>query len=171
MLLKPCVDFGGCDKAKAQKPVEEVTTLGKHGIQIFDVAQIFSDGATGKDPHPKATAQTIRLSVENGVAVKMISGNGTTPIIVSTEGLSLLDPVIKDYDDKSSAANGFAQTNREHKHFVVEGLRELSYRVGMTGNGVNNSLKLKRAKFGADVFVGHGYYQSCSRHCVRCCVL
>ena len=63
VLLKPCVDFGGCDKAKAQKPVEEVRTLGKHGIRIIDVAQISSDGATGKDPNPKATAQTIRLSV------------------------------------------------------------------------------------------------------------
>ena len=49
----------------------------------------------------------------------------------------------RDYGDRFLAADGFAQTHPEHKYLIVEGLRELGYRVGMTGNGVNDSPALK----------------------------
>ena len=66
-------------------------------------------------------------------------------------GLLLLDKETKqkpanlsrDYGDRFLAADGFAQTHPEHKYLIVEGLRELGYRVGMTGNGVNDSPALK----------------------------
>ena len=49
----------------------------------------------------------------------------------------------RDYGDRFLAADGFAQTHPDHKYLIVEGLRELGYRVGMTGNGVNDSPALK----------------------------
>ena len=66
-------------------------------------------------------------------------------------GLLLLDKETKqklanlgrDYGDRFLAADGFAQTHPEHKYLIVEGLCELGYRVGMTGNGVNDSPALK----------------------------
>merc|ERR1712070_419801 len=80
--------------------------------------------------------------------------------IQSAEGLPLLDPETKkkpanlgrDYGDKFLAADGFAQTYPEHKYLIVEGLREIGYRVGMTGDGVNDSPALKRADVGIAVF-------------------
>jgi H+-transporting ATPase len=49
------------------------------------------------------------------------------------------------------AADGFAQVYPEHKYLIVECLRELGYKTGMTGDGVNDAPALKRADVGVAV--------------------
>merc|ERR1712023_319680 len=80
--------------------------------------------------------------------------------IQGADGLPLLDKETKakpanlarDYGDRFLAADGYAQTFPEHKYLIVEGLRELNYRVGMCGDGMNDSPALKRADVGIAVF-------------------
>jgi H+-transporting ATPase len=106
-----------------------------------------------------------------GVAVKMITGDhlliaketarvlGLGDYIKNANGLPTLDPETKtkpenlgrDYGDMCLAADGFAQVFPEHKYLIVECLRELGYKTGMTGDGVNDAPALKRADVGVAV--------------------
>merc|ERR1712054_241057 len=179
VLLKLVEGANGCDATLKKQIEHDVTELGKRGIRAIAVAKTDTGGVwrmmgllTFLDPPRPDTKETVRLSRENGVAVKMITGDHLLialetsrvldmgGIIQSADGLPLLDKETKakpanlgrDYGDKFLAADGFAQTYPEHKYLIVEGLREIGYRVGMTGDGVNDSPALKRADVGIAVF-------------------
>jgi H+-transporting ATPase len=179
VLLKLVDGSGGIDAATKKKVENDVTELGKRGIRAIAVAKTDTSGVwrmqgllTFLDPPRPDTKETVRLSRVNGVAVKMITGDHLLialetarvldmgDCIQAADGLPLLDKETKkkpanlgrDFGDRFLAADGFAQTYPEHKYLIVEGLREIGYRVGMTGDGVNDSPALKRADVGIAVF-------------------
>merc|ERR1711959_215375 len=157
VLLKLVAEAGGCDAATKKAIEGDVTALGKRGIRAIAVAKTDEGGVwrmmgllTFLDPPRPDTKETVRLSRENGVAVKMITGDHLLiametsrvldmgGIIQSAEGLPLLDK-----ETKAKPAN--LSRDFGDQFLIVEGLRELGYRVGMTGDGVNDSPALKRA--------------------------
>ena len=79
--------------------------------------------------------------------------------IFSAEGLPMLDLQTKEkpkdlaenFGELIYNADGFAQVFPEHKYLIVECLRELGYKTGMTGDGVNDAPALSRADVGIAV--------------------
>jgi len=158
----------------------DVKNLGSKGVRSLAVARtdpqddskwIILGLLTFLDPPRADTKQTIADARSNGVAVKMITGDHLLiaknmaqmldlgDMIQAADLLPLLDPetkekpkdLSKNFGDLCLAADGFAQVFPEHKYLIVECLRELGFKTGMTGDGVNDAPALKRADVGIAV--------------------
>jgi len=133
------------------------------------------------DPPREDTKATIHRSMAFGVEVKMITGDhlliavetckalelgskvpgreGVVPLIRGPEGLPMLDPETKkppprmkeEFGDYIRQGHGFAQVFPEHKYLIVKVLKELGFRCGMTGDGVNDAPALHVADVGIAV--------------------
>lgn len=135
---------------------------------------------TFSDPPRHDTKETIFRAIQYGVEVKMITGDHVRiametarilelgdrlesgrilPVIRNADGLPMLDPETKKappkmaetYGDYIRYGHGFAQVFPEHKFLIVQCLRELGFKTGMTGDGVNDAPALKRADVGIAV--------------------
>lgn len=156
----------------------DISELCSRGVRCLAVARTDPLGdwvllglLTFLDPPRPDTLQTILDSKKYGVAVKMITGDhlliaketsrrlmlGTE--IMSPNVLPSLDPVTgqkpqnlsDDYGAMILEADGFAEVFPEHKYLIVECLREMGFKTGMTGDGVNDAPALKRADVGIAV--------------------
>jgi len=129
------------------------------------------------DPPRPDTKDTIVKSQAYGCPVVMITGDQALiavktckvlemgrrdrpnwPNIQGPDQLPMLDEDGKAPDDLASkygqyikSADGFAQVYPEHKFLIVEAFRQMEYKVGMTGDGVNDAPALKRADVGIAV--------------------
>jgi cation-transporting ATPase E len=114
---------------------------------------------TFKEQVRSDAAQTLSYFKEQGVSVRIISGdNPTTVAAVATEaGLEILGRPIdarelsKDIDalgEALEANNIFGRVTPEQKRNMVAALQSRGHTVAMTGDGVNDALALKMADIG-----------------------
>jgi H+-transporting ATPase len=139
--------------------------LSLRGIRALAVARttkgvdepwVFLGMLTFLDPPRPDTRDTIEKAGHFGVPVRMITGDH---VLIAKEtarqlgmGTNILDPIglphlgennkipddLKDYGPIVVDADGFGQVFPEHKFLIVECLRLNGYKVGMTGDGVND---------------------------------
>ena len=167
-------------EALQQEVERAVLALGARGIRSLAVAKTneecpykweFLGLLAFADPPRPDTKQTIEEAQRYGVAVKMITGDhlliaretarvlGMGDYVTNADLLPALDPSTKkkppnlarDYGDMCLSVDGFSHVLPEQKYLIVECLRELGYKVGMTGDGVNDAPALKRADVGIAV--------------------
>ena len=156
-------------EAEVSRMVEE---LASGGYRTLGVARTNAAGQWQMlgliplyDPPREDTAETIQKAAGMDVKVKMITGDQVAIAKETARLLKLGDriynsemlneestPVKKEMlDEILLTADGFAEVFPEHKFAIVKMLQERGYRVGMTGDGVNDAPALKKADVGIAV--------------------
>ncbi len=131
------------DRAKEGKRVIAITLDGE--LLAFIVIE----------DHIRDTApDTLRFFHENGVCVKVISGDNplTVSIIARKCGIqnadryiSLADVPLEKIPELAEEYTIFARVSPEQKEALVSALQSKGHKVAMTGDGVNDILALRRA--------------------------
>jgi len=164
VILELCENRDGVHEA-ASKVVDE---LAEHGYRTLGIARTDENGAwqfSGllplHDPPREDSAETIRAANEQGVTIKMVTGDhqaiarevagelGLSPNIVTADALGGQGVHVE--EEIVEHAGGFAQVFPEHKHRIVDDLQKRGHIVSMTGDGVNDAPALKKADVGIAV--------------------
>ncbi len=161
----------GKDLDKANKVVEKFAA---EGYKTLGVARKDAGGSwqflgilTLFDPPREDSAATIAHAKENGITVKMVTGDNVAIARQISGQLGLgqnihrVNDIFKDDSDiqhpnhkieqQIEAADGFAEVFPEHKYGIVKALQAGNHITGMTGDGVNDAPALKQADFGIAV--------------------
>ncbi|RWS28088.1 Calcium-transporting ATPase type 2C member 1-like protein [Leptotrombidium deliense] len=142
--------------------------FGRKGLRVLAMAygdkldELVFVGMVGiLDPPRPGTAEAIRTLHGSGIKVKMLTGDAeeTACAISSRLGLyafgstAMSSDEIDNLDDKEleariSSVSVFYRVGPRHKLRIVKALQNNGHVVGMTGDGVNDGVALKKADIG-----------------------
>ena len=141
---------------KGSKLLGQVNKYAAQGLRVLCLMQSKEPIAfiTIEDTIRKSATETIAWFKENGVALKVISGDNPTTVStiakrVGIEGAEKYISInnLSDNELKKTAKTHtvFGRATPEQKKVLVQEFRALGKTVGMTGDGVNDILALKEA--------------------------
>jgi H+-transporting ATPase len=159
------------DRTRAEQIVNE---MAQKGQRTLAVARTGEDGGWRFmgilplfDPPREDSAETIAQAKQQGIDVKMVTGDNLAIAREIAGKLGLGKTIYaadKRLDDEdlsvernanlgawAEEADGFAQVFPEHKYKIVRSLQDKDHIVGMTGDGVNDAPALKQADMGIAV--------------------
>lgn len=124
-----------------------------------------------KDNIRKSASETISYFYENNIDIRIISGDSPITVsriasqcqvkgsdkAISLEGVSLeeIDALVDDYVI-------FARVSPDQKKAIVEALQKRNHNVGMTGDGINDILALRKANASITFFSATDAAKNCS---------
>jgi len=161
IIIKMC-EVSESDKKKAE---EAIARFASRGFKTIAVAKKTGlkwklAGLIALYDAPRAGSKELVRDLKSlGVKVKMITGDN---IAVAREiageleiGSNIVDLTVEkgnaNLEKMIVEADGFADVYPENKYTIVKSLQKDNYRVGMTGDGVNDSPALKQAEVGIAV--------------------
>lgn len=107
------------------------------------------------DPIREDSIQTIQQAKEDGITVKMLTGDHLTIAKEVAHQLQIGDRIFvmaeKEKAEQIETSDGFAQIVPEDKFQIVKALQSQEHIVAMTGDGVNDAPALKQADVGIAV--------------------
>ncbi|CAG9327110.1 unnamed protein product [Blepharisma stoltei] len=160
------------DPSLVDEVSKQVQYIASRGYRTIGVARSDEDGGWDMigliplyDPPRDDTKETIQKAKQMDVKVKMITGDqlaiaqetahilGLGDKVYNSEVLNTENTIAqKEVVNKIvEEADGFAEVFPEHKFGIVKILQEMGFRVGMTGDGVNDAPALKQADVGIAV--------------------
>ena len=139
----------------------QVQALSEKGLRVLLLARFRDDGAqalgllTLENPIRQSAKQTFAYFAEQGVAVKVISGDNpqTVSRVAQEAGIAgaerCIDAALLDTEEKIARAcelyTVFGRVTPKQKQQLVHALQAAGHTVAMTGDGVNDILAMKDA--------------------------
>ncbi|XP_066140901.1 calcium-transporting ATPase type 2C member 1 isoform X1 [Euwallacea fornicatus] len=146
----------------------ECTEIGKKGLRVIALArgesmnELTYLGIVGIcDPPRPMVREAINILTESGVQVKMVTGDAMETAVAIAQSIGLqtqasnvlsgeqLDAFSEpELDGAVPHATVFYRVSPKNKLSIVKSLQRCGYIVGMTGDGVNDGVALKKADIG-----------------------
>lgn len=168
------ISLGACEVlTKDENLINKTKEYSKDGIRVLLLKKDEEDLAfiLLKDKLRKSAKDTISFFNENGVNIKIISGdNLETVTYIAKEsnvldyekGLNCLNLDDEELKKKVKDTTIFARVSPEQKLLIVEELQKLGHKVAMTGDGVNDLLALRKADSSITFEKASGAAKSCA---------
>uniref|UniRef100_A0A8D2LFC0 Calcium-transporting ATPase n=1 Tax=Varanus komodoensis TaxID=61221 RepID=A0A8D2LFC0_VARKO len=139
---------------------QEEKRMGSLGLRVLALASGLELGSLTFlglvgiiDPPRHGVKDAVRVLIESGVSVKMITGDALETASAIGQSIGLCNGRMntmsgEELENIADSVSIFYRTSPKHKLKIIKALQQAGAIVGMTGDGVNDAVALKSADIG-----------------------